>query len=66
MAMSLETKEINDECDHDEEPPFCKECSAIYWEEIRLDSDLHPKPMEYYLNENIERWFWDRKENKET
>jgi hypothetical protein len=62
-AMSLGTKEINDECDHDDQPP---ECSAINWEEMRLSLDLHPKPMEYYLNENIERWFWDRKENKET
>ena len=68
-AMSLEgAKEINEECDHDEEPPFCRKCSAIYWEETRLglDSNTDGKPIEYYLNENIVRWFWDRKENKET
>jgi hypothetical protein len=30
-AMSLEgAKEINEECDHGEEPPFCRKCSAIY------------------------------------
>jgi hypothetical protein len=61
-AMSLGTKEINEECDHDEEPPLCTKCTAIYREEMRLSLDLHPKPMEYYLNENIERWFWDRKD----
>jgi hypothetical protein len=68
-AMSLEgAKEINEECDHDEEPPFCRKCMAIWMEETRLglDSNSDGKPIEYYLNENIERWFWDRRENKET
>jgi len=38
-------KEINNECDRDEEPPFCEECSAIWLEEMRLTLDANPKPM---------------------
>jgi hypothetical protein len=37
-AMSLGTKEINEECDHDEEPPFCKECTQLFLDtEIRMN-----------------------------
>ena len=44
-GMSLGGKEINNECDRDEEPPFCEECSAIWLEEMRLTLDANPKPM---------------------
>jgi len=31
-----------------------------------VEFGLTSQPMEYYLNEDIVRWFWDRKENNET
>jgi hypothetical protein len=31
-AMSLATKEINEDCNHDDQPPFCKECSQIFFD----------------------------------
>jgi hypothetical protein len=77
--MNLGGKEINDECDHDEESPFCKECTQIFLDtEIRMNLDngkYYPSPSdleelevprEAWLKELLDaaEWYWNRRHQK--